>query len=300
MHSKLTASALASSILLMLPAAAAAQFTVGPGQRIQITEATGGDTSCRIAGVSSPCVARFAGTDFNTALNRVRAHYDQLLPALGAANNASASLFADFTVQGPASSFVYAQISTTFDLDTGLFGGGAYKTAASVVVHVTDITGGGVLPIASHTLFVQERSGDQGFTDLTAAEESQSPRGATGAFHVKLRRGNTYRLTFEAEVLGEALLVGKVVTDATATWTRSIVSIDEDEVDLLSMHDLGIHNALTAHDLTIRNLIATHDQDIKEELAEIKQKLDEHKALLEEIKRLLLTPQGRREGFPIK
>jgi hypothetical protein len=57
---------------------------------------------------------------------------------------------------------------------------------------------------------------------------------------------------------------------------------------------------LTAHDLAIRTQLATHDADIKRELAEIKKKLDDQQALLEEIKKLLLTPQGRREGFPIK
>ena len=58
--------------------------------------------------------------------------------------------------------------------------------------------------------------------------------------------------------------------------------------------------ALSVHDSAIRGLLATHDADIKRELAAIRRKLDENNALLDEIKRLLLTPQGRREGFPIK
>jgi hypothetical protein len=33
-------------------------------------------------------------------------------------------------------------------------------------------------------------------------------------------------------VLGEALVVGKTVASATATWQQSIVRVDEDEVDL--------------------------------------------------------------------
>ena len=47
-------------------------------------------------------------------------------------------------------------------------------------------------------------------------------------------------------------------------------------------------------------MLATHDADVKRELAEIKDMLDEQRQQLEEIKRLLLTPQGRREGFPLK
>lgn len=298
MYLKLAAAV--TSAVLLLPAAAAAQFTLGPGQRIVITEATGAESSCRIAGVSSGCgILRFLGTA-PIPPNVVRAHYDQLLPAIGVANTAAASLFTDFQVSGPLETFVTAQISTTFDVDTSLFGAGAYKTAASVVVHVTDITDGAGVPVASHTLFEQERSGDQGLTDVAGAAETQSPRGSTGAFKVMLRRGRTYRLAFEVEVLGEAVIVGKVVTDAAATWTRSIVSIDEDEVDLLGLHDTGIQNALTAHDQAIRSLLATHDADIKSELAEINRKLDEQKGILDEIKRLLLTPQGIREGFPIK
>ena len=117
---------------------------------------------------------------------------------------------------------------------------------------------------------------------------------------VTLRRGHRYRLTFEVQVLGEALLVGKIITDAQATWTRSRVSVDEDEVDLLTQHDTAVRVELAAHDQAIRAALASHDADVKQKLNEILAKLEEQSAQLAEIKRLLLTPQGRREGFPIK
>ena len=281
------------------PLIASAQPAVAPGGSLVISDATGGDTACRIGGVSTPCVARFNGTGFATP-DTVAAHYDQLLPALGAPNYAAASLFADFDVSGPLGSVVDAQISTTFNFTGLLLGGGAYKTSASLTMHVIDVTGGANVQIASHPLFEQERSGDQGFTDVSSGGESQAVRGSNVAFQVKLRRGHTYRLSFEVEVLGEALVVGKVITDASASWGRSIVTVDEDEVDLLGVHDAEVKGALSAHDSAIKSLLATHDADIKRELDAINKKLDDNKALLDEIKRLLLTPQGRREGFPIK
>jgi hypothetical protein len=285
-------------LLSALPSMLLAQQTVAPGGAITISQPSGSDTSCRIAAVSTLCVARFA----NTAAvgNTVTAHYDQLLPNISVPNYAAASLFADFVLSGPPGSFVDVQISTKFDFDGELFGGGAYKSAASLSLHIADVTGGANTAVASHTLFEQERSGDQGFTDVSSGSEVQVVPDGVSAFTAKLKRGRTYRLTFEVEVLGEALVVGKTIASATATWQHSIVRADEDEVDLLSAHDSAIQAALTAHDLAVRTQLATHDADIKQELAEIKQKLDEQKALLEEIKKLLLTPQGRRDGFPIR
>jgi hypothetical protein len=286
-------------LALFYPEVGAAQLTINPGGTANITTATGSGTACRIDAVAASCdILRFSGTDVVSS-DTVRARYDQLLPAIGVPNYAAASLYADIVLPGPPDSVVDAQIATTFDFAGFLFGAGAYKGTATVSLHVTDITSGGSVPTASHTLFEQERSGDQGLTDVSAGGETQTLRGSTSTFRVTLRRGRTYRLTFEAEVLGEALIVGKVMSEATATWIRSAVTVDEDEVDLLAIHDTGMQTALAAHDLAVRTELAQHDTDIKQELAEIRKKLDEHTALLEEIKRLLLTPQGRREGFPI-
>jgi hypothetical protein len=235
----------------------------------------------------------------NPASNTVHARYDQLLPAVGAANYATASIHSDFDVPGPPSTLVKVQITTTFDIQTRLFGGGAYKTAVALNMKVSDLSVSNV-PVASHPLFEQERSGDQGLTDISGAEEAQVEYDDTSSFHVTLRRGHRYRLTFELQVLGEALLVGKVISDADATWTRSRISVDEDEVELLTLHDVAVRTELAAHDQVIRAALASHDADVKQKLDEILAKLDQQSAQLAEIKRLLLTPQGRREGFPIK
>ena len=282
------------TLLIISPSALLAQSSVSPGGAITVSVPSGSNTECRIADVSTPCILRFAGTA--AAGNTVRAAYNQTLPNISVPNYAAASVYGDFVLSGPPGSFVDVQISTKFDFDGSLFGGGAYKSAATATLHVSDITGGGDTPVASHTLFEQERSGDQGFTDVSAGSEVQILRGDVSALTVTLKRGRTYRLTFEVEVLGEALIVGKTIADATATWHGSIVRVDEDEVDLLAEHDTRVHTTLAA----LSGQLATHDEDVKRELAEIKDMLDEQRQQLEEIKRLLLTPQGRREGFPLR
>jgi hypothetical protein len=240
-------------------------------------------------GVSVTCfLPRFNGTAAAPGSNTVVARYDQLVPAVGTANYAAAAIFNDFTLAGAPDTLVNTQISTTFDFNGEVFGAGAYKGAATLSMRVSDMTAGGV-QIATHTLFEQERSGDHGISDVTGGSETQALVGSNSSFFVQLRRGRTYRLTFEVEVLGEALIVGKTISSGAAVWNGSLVSIDEDEVELLSLHDAGVHRAL-----------ARHDADIKRELAEIHRKLDEQAAQLAEIKRLLLTPQGRRDGFPLR
>jgi hypothetical protein len=288
--------------ILIAPRMAAAQTSVPPGQTVNITQAAGGSTSCQISFASASCaLLRFSGTTAVSSSNTVNAHYDQLLPAVGAANYATASLFTDFDVPGPPSTLVNVQVSTTFDLQSRLFGAGAYKTAIALSMKVSDLSVSSVpIPLAAHPLFETERSGDQGVTDVTGGDETQVIFDDTSSFHVTLRRGHRYRLTFELQVLGEALVVGKVISDAQATWTRSRISVDEDEVDLLTLHDTAVRTDLAAHDQAVRGALATHDSDIKQKLAEILAKLDEQSKQLAEIKQLLLTPQGRRDGFPIK
>jgi hypothetical protein len=287
--------------MVFVPGLAFAQTNVAPGSSVQISQATGGATSCQIALVSASCslFGRFNGTIAVAPDNKVYAHYDQLLPAIGAANYARAAIFADFTLPGSPATLVDAQISTTFDARGALFGGGAYKGAVSLTLKVSDLSVSGVA-LATDTLFEQDRSGDQGLTDVTAGSETQAVFGNNSSIHVKLRRGHVYRLTFELEVLGEALLVGKVISDADATWTNSRISVDEDEVDLLLQHDTAVRGELATHDQAVRSALATHDADVKKKLDEILAKLDQQAAELAEIKRLLLTPEGRRPGFPIK
>jgi len=66
------------------------------------------------------------------------------------------------------------------------------------------------------------------------------------------------------------------------------VDIDSD----LAAHDLNIDTDLAAHDLNIDTDLMTHDADIKALLATALGKLDQ-------VIELLLTPQGRRDGFPL-
>jgi hypothetical protein len=85
-----------------------------------------------------------------------------------------------------------------------------------------------------------------------------------------------------------------------ASWSQLSVTVDEDEVEQLDGHDTDIKSAIARHNAAIKATIGQHDADIKAELAEIKDKLGKIEDDLAEIKRLLITPQGRRPGFPLK
>ncbi len=63
--------------------------------------------------------------------------------------------------------------------------------------------------------------------------------------------------------------------------------------DALAQHDADIKAAIAAHDAMIKMVIAEHDADIKARLTQIDM-------MLAEIKDLLITPPGRRPGFPLK
>ncbi len=60
------------------------------------------------------------------------------------------------------------------------------------------------------------------------------------------------------------------------------------------------HEDLATHDTNIDADLATHDADVKALLAKLQNSVDENQRKLDQIIDLLLTPQGRRDGFPQK
>jgi len=61
----------------------------------------------------------------------------------------------------------------------------------------------------------------------------------------------------------------------------------------------AVQTSLAAHDVNIDADLAAHDADIKALLATINGGIVQNRLLLEEVINLLLTPQGRRDGFPL-
>jgi len=253
---------------------------VKPGETLSFFGPDGGTTECRVNLDDADCDKKgFTNTKADVGRHAVSAGFEKafLLAELAKAHYATASLFNDFTVSGTSSNVVDAQISVSYNYSGAIGGSAAYKASSTVTLTVEDKSGDGF----SHTetLFQQERDGDQGFNlSVSAGGETQNFQEEVAAFPIKLRRGHRYRVTFAVEVLGEALAVGSVQADGQADWSAITVTVGPDVAEQLSQHDA----------------------DIKQKLADLDKKISGTNAKLDEIKELLLTPQGRRPGFPKK
>lgn len=73
-------------------------------------------------------------------------------------------------------------------------------------------------------------------------------------------------------------------------------SIDSAEIEAAWKNTEVIHSDLVTHD----SHLTTHDNNLAAHDADIKARLNQIDAVLQEIIRLLITPQGRRPGFPRK
>jgi outer membrane murein-binding lipoprotein Lpp len=222
------------AVLLWTPTSIA-QVPVDTGDTIEFTQGDGGAVECRIDSAVQVCTdAAFAGTVFDATGRSVSAVVDQATAGAGAGNYAAASVYNDFTVAGVATSLVEAQVSATFDWAGSILSAVPYEGELLLNLTVSDITGGAPgVAVATHTLFRQSRSGDQGVGGDTPSPESQIVSGANSSFIVKLRRGQTYRLAFQAVALGETLIEGAVQASAGAAWSSLSVSLEEDEAALL-------------------------------------------------------------------
>jgi hypothetical protein len=276
---KLTIAILCLSLFLATPGSASAAPEIAPGATRNFSTPDGGETECRIDSLSVNCgfpTLRFSGTDFDTGAKEVYAVFEPTVGTFGEANHASASIFNDFTVTEssltpPGSGGVIpAHISVGFDYRAFLLGSAAYTVEGELNLVVSDVTDGAPgVPVASLVLATRDRSGDQGLTDIGSGGQSVVLQNEGNGFTILVRRGHTYRITFQATAYGAALLVGRPSSDVTAKRNQLRVTLDEDEVELLMQHDTDIKDA-----------IASHDHDVKQ--------------LLFEVIRHLHTPPGRR------
>lgn len=266
---------LAGLAVLTLGMPALAQEVVGPGESVSFVTATAGAESCRRGDVTFTCGVEFLGeTTARPGANEVETSARvNILPGsgghLGVPLYSEASISNDFFIPGPPDNIVTVHITVSYDFFGNFASAGMYALGNSLSLRVQDRSYGTF--VASQELVAMQRQGDQGFTDAALAQESSALPAQKAHFTVKLRRGGLYRLHFELQSSGVSFIAGFMRADAFAKWHILTVSVDEDEVEQL----------------------AIHDQDIKARLKGIEDDL-------EEIKKLLRTPQGRRPGFPLK
>lgn len=302
------------SLGVFASAADAAIPVLAPGEEVTLTSPDGGGSVCRegtSGNVFEPrdCAsATFLGTNTNVAAGTMRGRVQKGLanPSLGIPNYATGLLYANFSLDGPPEHFVPVHVSATGDYRNFFLLGAAYLVKSELSVHVVDRQTGET--IASHSLLATSRDGDQGFTDVSAASERQVAEDASFGFTVLLRRGGDYRVEMQLEAMAQVLVAGAVEVDARADWNAITVRVDEDEIDALAEHDAAVLSAIAAHDAAISAQLSEHDAAISAQVAQhdtdIKALLLELREGQQEIIRLLLTPQGRRESggdeFPLK
>jgi hypothetical protein len=249
---------LAALVAFAVPAHA--QVSILPGQSANLggTDSGGGpadgsQVTCRIGVFDVPCFFGFSTSFAAPADNTVHATHDALIAiGLGEPHVVTASIFDDFRIPGSPDDYVEVQLSVSYDLHVSLLGSAAYEAAGELSLVVEDVTSGTTQGVGAASLFRQDRSGDQGFTDVTTGREAYQIFAAYGNLELLLRRGRVYRVWFQAEGMGEQFVVGMATATSSATRRALVVHVDEDEVELL----------------------AIHDQDVKEQLDRIESKLD--------------------------
>lgn len=275
-----------------------AQPEVTPGGTVVFTTADGGGVECRRLQTIT-CIPGVVTGSANAAGRAFFARSIVPVTGLGVPNDAKATIDNDFTIAGSAvDRVVDVQVDVYFDYFSSFNVAALSKVEGSLSLSIEDIMWGTPgIPVAAHTLVSQNRTSDQGLTDLAQGAENNNLSNSNAHFRPQLRRGHTCRLSFSAESLGEVSLLGVARSVVDAGWRRLGVTVDEDEVEQLAAHDLAVRTQLTAHDTDMREQLSTHDADIKQLLAS---QHEEVRALFAQVIRLLNTPQGRRPEFPVK
>lgn len=282
------------ALIVALSATAQAAQEVFPGETHLFTTATDGSEACRFGKESNPCgPLRKTNAEAKPADNEVFTRVSGLpiIPELGVPLYATASVSNDFVIPGLPDDLVDVQISVNYDFEGTFLAVSLYTLENLLQLRIEDLDPGGPEIVASYSLAGMQRQGDQGFTDVNATEERADLPGEVAHLTVKLRRGRMYRLHFELQSSAVTfLLTNSLRASATASFNWMSVSVDEDEAELLAGHDTAVRAELAV-------LRADHEQ-LKAEHAEIISQLGGIRDDLAEIKTLLLTPPGRRPGFP--
>lgn len=276
---------------------ASGQPQVAPGGTVVFTSADGGGVECRRLQVVG-CIPGVVTGSADAPGRAVFARSIVPVTGLGVPNYAKATIFNDFVIAGTPDRVVDVQVDVHFDYFSSFNVAALSKVEGTLSLSIEDITWGTPgIPVAAHTLVSQNRTSDQGLTDVAQGSENNNLSNSNAHFRAQLRRGHTYRLSFSAESLGEVSLLGVARSVVDAGWRRLAVTVDEDEVELLAEHDAAVRGQITAHDGDMKQQLSTHDADIKQLLAS---QQDEIRALFAQVIQLLNTPQGRRPEFPTK
>lgn len=275
------------SAVMFFAGSAAAQVTINPGETHRFTQAHGAQAGCRRDFNAMSCGLLLASANASAANNRVTTG---VLTVAGGPNATSAryaegSVYVDFFVPGSPDNLVDVYISASYDFISDLLAGTLYTVENSLALRVQDRTHGEVFH-AAQTIASQSRDGDQGFTDVNFAGQGNIELDAKANWTVKLRRGGLYRLHFELQSYSQ----GGVQARAEASWRVIGVTVGEDLSERLAKHDTDVQRSLAT--------ILQQFGALRAEHAEIKARLDALQGGQDETKQLLLTPQGRRPGFP--
>ena len=289
-------------VVLNLPRIVGAEIAIPIATSFTFTTAENAEAGCRFGQDTVSCNQFLGETAARAALKEVetsaRFGVFSLNFPIGVPVYSTASVYNDFTIPGPPDgNLIDVQITVQYDFFGNFASAGLYTLNNSLALRVQDRTANAL--VARHELASMERQGDQGFTDASLAEERSVLTGEVGHFIVKLRRGHHYRLHFELESSAVSFVAGALRADAFAKWNRLSINVGEDEVELLDVHDQEVKAMILGVEKSLLGALAKHDGDIKAELAIIKNQLNGINQGLDEIKTLLLTPQGLRDGFPI-
>ena len=299
----------------------AALPVITPGKTLAFTQADGGKRECLYgrlvipdwlgcgnyftvwhAKIPDPSSLTAINTSHDAAGNYVGAAFSNISlepPQLGVPYNATGAVWNDFSISDPDKNgdIVDAQFSVAYMVEGGIAGTANYDGALSVSLEVEDITRGTGSPVSigSLELFNKDRQGDQGFTDIAAGGSTYRRANDSGSFWLKLHRGHSYRIWFKAEAAVAPFIATLTEASVQSSWSSLSVTVNEvsDIANLLNIHEDNIKQSIEDHEINIMNYIDAHEARMKDELSKIHQEIAE-------IKRLLLTPQGRRNGFPLK
>jgi hypothetical protein len=292
-----------SCALCLLPATPTHAVTdVAPGTTVQFTAAEGGSAQCRRGDVLARCETIFGETAARPAVAEVETKVDismtDIAGNLGIPLYSRATIYNDIFIPGSPDNLVDVEISVDYDVYGNFLAVGLYTLTNGLSLSIEDLTAPGEFA-ASVNLDGMQRQGDQGFSDASVAEERAVQLDDSGKLQVRLRRGHNYRINFQLQSSAVTFILGKMRADAFARRHSLAISVATDTTEQLDSHDQDIKNGLASVEATLQTDIAVHDADIKQELADIKNQLNGIQDDLDEIKLLLITPQGLRPGFPV-
>jgi len=287
---------------LLLSTPVHAVTDVAPGTTTVFTTADGGTAQCRRGDVvQNRCEKIFGQTAARPSAGEVETKIDinttDIAGNVGIPLYSEATIYNDIFIPGSPDNLVDVEVSVNYDVYGNFLAVGLYTVTNGLSLSIEDLTAPGEFA-ASVSLDGMQRQGDQGFTDVSVAEERAVQLDDSGNLQLRLRRGHSYRIHFKLQSSAVTFVLGKMRADAFARRHSLSVSVAADTTEQLDNHDQDIKNDLASVQAALQNDIAVHDADIKQELAGIRNQLNGIQDDLDEIKLLLITPQGLRPGFP--